>query len=1057
MNFQALHFSSEEDSDDSSVDSYESSDEEGDMVGGAFSMSKKKDPETESTESFLKKLFYYSHMDGDNEVFSNEIKIDVNANADRITELRRQQKVNEQLVKFQHNVKEKEKGMEELPGKQEALQKQIDDLQQTKKFDIRILHYIDVLMQIKTCEAKTSSDKKLNKLNKDSLKWLYHEYITDEKERKIFYENVLFHNASFNESAVVNAKLFESMNEYYFLLFNCHDIRPRIDEEQGKYRKKIMGVMNIIKTIFEQLEKKKNKLSPSIKSKIKTIIDDKIGITYRKNSIQTRDAILSYIENIQKKIDPYDIQLKENSPTEDISRIQNQISNFLNDEYITNENNKRSNNPIHTMFTQNDLKKMESLDETIIDETIIQFWKDNQYENIPFDGNSNNYPFLIINQRKHTFPRFNIVFHKDTYAENVKKWFELCHTYEFTPISAENTMGLTEQYYNGLNVTFAYDYEEYYPFEIRFHTLETFMMKEIPHYHIDFLITQFKKKEGFEKILTNFTKIFADEKNEQTDNDNLYPINFGYYITKDNQDTDIINHDLRTILYFLIANQPGNLNVITEGKTKSDDFVEFEKIYKNEKQNNNSDDDTQLYNKILDTMLSNYLRFLQEKFKSSEVGNYFIVHLMEIYQEKYGEFSFNISEYIPEQSFFELPDQLQKICNDNMILKHFIANDSGIRFDIKNSKTPPEESFNPFPNSLGYELIVNDYMKFVMNHESMETKPLRRGEVGEAKGPETKQQDNEEEGEGEGEMKRNDDDEEQQSTAVESQDDKNKTPEKEYDVYFQHVNERVYELYKKLEATKDQGNNFKVTIASNDNTTCSLGTGHARTQWLAKGYRDEQYQAFITHLHESLKGLKNKYKNRVVYGRVSGSGASATNYHVWGANSKNWDLPPEKRIEGDGQAADMGTMGPGVFGIVTTPLFGKPELKNINNKDKIDKIIDELKELAKENNSSAESGSSQTIPAAEGPDIQPIQKTVPFQLMPENDDVEEKMIEFEKKMQITENDNAEIEAATMGTNTKNGYERISVNGNNETTTRSSSEKPNEIRLPSITKTTATPN
>jgi hypothetical protein len=199
-------------------------------------------------------------------------------------------------------------------------------------------------------------------------------------------------------------------------------------------------------------------------------------------------------------------------------------------------------------------------------------------------------------------------------------------------------------------------------------------------------------------------------------------------------------------------------------------------------------------------------------------------------------------------------------------------------------------------------------------------------------------------------------------------------------------------------------------------------------------------------LHESLKGLKNKYKNRVVYGRVSGSGASATNYHVWGANSKNWDLPPEKRIEGDGQAADMGTMGDGVFGIVTTPLFGKPELKDIDNIVEHANLIGELKGLVKENNSSAESGSSQTIPAAEGPDIQTIQKTVPFQLMPENDDVEEKMIEFEKKMQITENDNAEIEAATMGTNPKNGYERVSVNNiKNEITARSSGEKPNEIR------------
>jgi hypothetical protein len=140
MNFQALHFSSEDEFDDSSVDSYESSDEEGDMVGGAFPRfgNNKKDPET---ESFLKKLFYYSHMDGENEEFLNEIEIDVNA--DRVTKLRRQQKVNKQLVMFEHNDEEKKKLIKDLPEKQEALQKQIDDLQQTKKmekFDIRILH-----------------------------------------------------------------------------------------------------------------------------------------------------------------------------------------------------------------------------------------------------------------------------------------------------------------------------------------------------------------------------------------------------------------------------------------------------------------------------------------------------------------------------------------------------------------------------------------------------------------------------------------------------------------------------------------------------------------------------------------------------------------------------------------------------------------------------------------------------------------------------------------------------------------------------------------------------
>lgn len=989
MNFQALHFSSEEDSDDSSVDSYESSDEEGDMVGGLFSRSKKKDPETESTESFLKKLFYYSHMGGENEVFLNEIKIDVNA--DRVTELRRQQTINEQLVKFEHDVEEKKKRMEDLPEKQKALQEQIDDLQQTKKmekFDIRILHYIDVLMQIKTCEAKTSSDKKLNKLNKDSLKWLYHEYITDEKERKIFYENVLFHNASFNESAVVNAKLFESMNEYYFLLFNCHDIRPRIDEEQGKYRKKIMGVMNIIKTIFEQLEKKKNKLSPSIKSKIKTIIDDKIGITYRKNSIQTRDAILSYIENSKKDISPNNIQLKENSSTENIRET---ISNFLNNEYKTN----------------NTIDNFEIYD---------KFWKqkEHQYENIPLDkkGGPNKYPFLIINQRKHTFPRFNIVFHKDTYAENVKKWFELCHTYEFTPISAENTMGLTEQHYNGLNVRFAYDYKNYYTFEIRFHTLETFMMKEIPHYHLETLVEgigaykpphQMKllsSKQSnntvpnleiiqnvmnpTEQLFNNLIEKFepqTNKGNETSDNENLLPIDFRYYVTvqKEENENDrdgfltqkkLIRHKYKTIPYFFIA------KYIKNNRDLTGDFQQFYQIYTE----NYTKDQTapRLYKNILHSIFEGYLTYIKNKLislKGIEYNEMFSKYY-KIKDDYFNKDATNRFEFIKEKYFFELPDQLQKICNDNMILKHFTPNDPRIRFDIEESKTPPEEPFNPFPNLLGYELIVNEYMKLVMNRESVETKPLKPGEVEKSKEPETKQEDNEEE-EGEGEMKRNDDEEEQQSKAVESQDDKNKPPEQEYDVYFQHVNERVYELYEKLEATKNEDNSFKVTIASEDGNSCSLGTGFAETQWGDEGYSDKQYQAFITHLHESLKGLKLKYNDRVVYGKVfrgdSGSGASATNYHVWGANSKNWDLGPGETIEGKGQADDMKTMGDGVFGIVTTPLAGPPELKHSNKKGEIDTLIDELKGLVKRNNSSAESGSSQPQPI-EGVSVEPDEK-----------------------------------------------------------------------------------
>ena len=59
--------------------------------------------------------------------------------------------------------------------------------------------------------------------------------------------------------------------------------------------------------------------------------------------------------------------------------------------------------------------------------------------------------------------------------------------------------------------------------------------------------------------------------------------------------------------------------------------------------------------------------------------------------------------------------------------------------------------------------------------------------------------------------------------------------------------------------------------------------------------------------------------------QVSSANASATHLHVWGANAGNWNLAPGSRISGGGMAIDMAVQGPGVFGIVTTPVAGPPE------------------------------------------------------------------------------------------------------------------------------------
>ena len=900
MNFQALHFSSEEDSDDSSVDSYESSDEEGGMVGGAFSMfGKKTYPET---ESFLKKLFYYSHMNGDDVVF--EIKS--NMDDDTVDELIKERNQITMLMKFVGT----QKKQREYKQEQEKIQKQILT-KKMEKVDIRVLHYIDVLMQISTCDKKNASRFMISrKLPKETLKWLYNEYINtkdNDDERKQFYENVLFHNASFNEKKNFDINLFNSMNNYYFLSFSC-------DSED-----KVRPIKRSFKKIGKQLNNNDDKLKKIV------------GITSQseKEQLHLRNKLWKdYIENIKRDIDPYDIKLNDDSSTKNIRET---ISNFLNDKYITNN----------------------TIDNTIDNfEIYDNFWKqkDNQYENIALSANDvpNKYPFLIRNKRNHTFPRFNIVFHKDSYAENVKKWFELCHTYEFTPIYAENTMGLTEQYYNGLNVTFAYGYEKYYQFEIRFHTLETFMLKEIPNYHIKGLVELFpdynfeykylqrrwsitsesiqlkRSFEVFEKLKKDFrhTPYHKSKQNEDKP-----PIDFIHLITDD--DKQLTEHRCKTILYFLIANQSEeDLKIFLRKKKKRSDFDKFKDIYQ-ELNDDSMNDDNDLYDGILTYGFGHYLKFLKDNLYTSKITRIVTNKLI----PKGIKISENITRFIQDHDIYSLKSQLQKICNNNMILKHFIPKYSGISFEIKDIAPPPqEEPFNPFPESLGYELIVNEYMKFVMNSESMETMPLSGVEESKESEPEQQpeQPDNEEEeeveqqnpNEGEGSEMKSD---ESQHT------DKSKPPEKEYDVYFQHVNERVYQLDKLLEDATKKDTDFEVTIAGDANgDKIFLGTGLAKTQWIEQGYTNEQYRQFMDHLHQSLKGLKNKYDDRVVYGRVSGREASATHYHVWGANTTHMKLKNGQPIDGAGQAEDMKTMDPGVFGIVTTPVRGKPNLEDGN-------------------------------------------------------------------------------------------------------------------------------
>ena len=63
--------------------------------------------------------------------------------------------------------------------------------------------------------------------------------------------------------------------------------------------------------------------------------------------------------------------------------------------------------------------------------------------------------------------------------------------------------------------------------------------------------------------------------------------------------------------------------------------------------------------------------------------------------------------------------------------------------------------------------------------------------------------------------------------------------------------------------------------------------------------------------------MRAAYPTRVTYGKVSGAVASKDEYHVWAANSANWNLPDGEYIMGAGQAAAMGVQKVRVMGTRT--------------------------------------------------------------------------------------------------------------------------------------------
>ncbi len=80
------------------------------------------------------------------------------------------------------------------------------------------------------------------------------------------------------------------------------------------------------------------------------------------------------------------------------------------------------------------------------------------------------------------------------------------------------------------------------------------------------------------------------------------------------------------------------------------------------------------------------------------------------------------------------------------------------------------------------------------------------------------------------------------------------------------------------------------------------------------------------YLVKRIQKLELDFEGRVMFGIVSDTQASLMSYQVWPADQENWNLPENSKIPGDGLAVCFQYQVPGVFGIVTDPLFGYDNL-----------------------------------------------------------------------------------------------------------------------------------